>query len=110
MNINGSGIIRVLPDGSGFVIITQSPRDQDPINRVAMVRGVEGEGGELGSARMAYQTPKGRVIPRQSLCDNDLRQLSHRTVTNRLFSGPFGVRVVAASASANLPQPDAEER
>ncbi len=31
MNINGSGIIRVLPDGSGFVIITQSPRDQDPI-------------------------------------------------------------------------------
>ena len=44
--------------------------------------GVKGEGGELGSPRMAYQTPKGRDIPWDALYDNSLRELSHRTVTD----------------------------
>ncbi len=37
---------------------------------------LESQGWEVGHRL------KGRVIPRKSLCDNDLRQLSRKTVTN----------------------------
>jgi hypothetical protein len=49
---------------------------------------------------MAYQTPKGRVIPWKALYDNNLRQLSRKTVTTPCFGLSPSLKTLRAFSTA----------